>query len=572
MKNIFKVFFLFMLAGILMCTGVYAADDTKIESVLWEGDYTSSNMDLVIKITTLAPYNQQFTVAMYPAGGSDPGIGNYTRMADITVPANGTAEARLRLSDSLNADGAYKVLIQGNGYLSDNSRKEISVYVLRPMDINGTGLLYQINTATNASDLQIPLTAADDALGISNTTDTARLNSFLDIRNSAPYNGSFSNMNDVRDAWNIADIIVSMKQSISPSDLETKVLKSMSLLSINTKDADYIANKTAIYTVLPSASATYNNNSGVHNIADLTEAFKHASALAAVNNATIDNIGGVVSKYYSNLGIGISLYQEYTNLVDSDKQTVLRQLVPNKNFADIATVATAFSNAVHGVPTVNTSSDTGSSGGKGSGSSSIGGFSVGGSQTTAPINPPVKPTLGDCGPSHWAYSYVNTLLDNGIITGYSDGNFYPDKQVTREEFIKMIILAADIPSDNLTCDFADVDSNEWYYRYIAAAKNMSIIMGDDNGKAGIGDNILREDVAVIVYRTMCMLGIIEENTGEPVLNFTDSSSISEYAVMSVHTLEDIGILNGFEDGSFRPRNYLTRAEAAKIICLLLQRV
>ena len=106
--------------------------------------------------------------------------------------------------------------------------------------------------------------------------------------------------------------------------------------------------------------------------------------------------------------------------------------------------------------------------------------------------------------------------------------------------------------------FADVTLNAWYAPYIASLCERSVINGIEENKFGVGMNVTREDFAVMIYRALNLTEVGDNN-------FTDKESISPYAVSAVNALYEKRIVAGFEDGSFKPKANITRAEGAKII-------
>ena len=173
-------------------------------------------------------------------------------------------------------------------------------------------------------------------------------------------------------------------------------------------------------------------------------------------------------------------------------------------------------------------------------------------------------SLTDIGSEHWAYESVKILFDTKVISGYPDGSFKPENSVTREQFVKMLVMAFEMTGDT-EVNYSDVPKNAWYYETVKIATANNVTQG--YGKNfGVGANITREDAAVMIYR------IIEESseTTEEIKLFDDDGSISSYAKDAVYGLSNIGVINGMGDGSFAPRANLTRAQAAKIICTALQ--
>ncbi len=167
----------------------------------------------------------------------------------------------------------------------------------------------------------------------------------------------------------------------------------------------------------------------------------------------------------------------------------------------------------------------------------------------------------------WAAESINSLLDKGIISKSADGKFNPNNEVTREEFVKMMVVAMGVYDETAASNLKDVNKNEWYAAYVASAEKAGLISGNDDGTFGVGDEISREDMSVIIYRAMAKLGLIEAVEGE---DFADDSEISDYAKEAVYALKDLGILNGVGDNKFAPQGTATRAMAAKVIYGMLE--
>ncbi len=178
--------------------------------------------------------------------------------------------------------------------------------------------------------------------------------------------------------------------------------------------------------------------------------------------------------------------------------------------------------------------------------------------TAAPNMADVNPytDIADYG---WAQEAIIGLTNAGIVNGMGDGEFQPAGNVTREQFCKMVVQMYGLDTADTATYFGDVDTSAWYAPYVAAALNAGFVQGQSDEYFGIGEPIMRQDMATILYRAINM-------SDEMVsLNFTDNDSIAPYATEAVAELVGLGIMNGYEDGSFRPRGNATRAEAAKVI-------
>lgn len=159
----------------------------------------------------------------------------------------------------------------------------------------------------------------------------------------------------------------------------------------------------------------------------------------------------------------------------------------------------------------------------------------------------------------WAIEAIIGLTNAGIVNGMGDNEFNPAGNVTREQFCKMVVQLFGVSVNDTETDFADVDENAWYAPYITAAVQAGYVQGQSDEYFGVGESIMRQDMATILYRAANKSG------NGVVLDFTDDASIASYARDAISELVGLGVMNGYEDGSFKPRGNATRAEAAKVI-------
>ncbi|MGN0177880.1 MAG: S-layer homology domain-containing protein [Monoglobaceae bacterium] len=218
-------------------------------------------------------------------------------------------------------------------------------------------------------------------------------------------------------------------------------------------------------------------------------------------------------------------------------------------------------------------SSDGSSSGGGSGSSGGGGgSSSGGGQTTSSVqlvtpNEPMdnEPMFNDLSSVPWAAESVELLAKRGVLCGKAEKTFAPEDTVTREEFVKMVVLAFNITAENTDCDFSDVSTDAWYREYIGRAVGGGIVKGLGDGRFGVGESISRQDIAVILWNA-----VRNNAKAETALTFDDDKEISDYAKAAVNAMRYLKIIDGYEDNTFRPHNAATRAEAAKLLYKAVQ--
>lgn len=212
--------------------------------------------------------------------------------------------------------------------------------------------------------------------------------------------------------------------------------------------------------------------------------------------------------------------------------------------------------------------------GGGSGSGSGGGFDGSmGSVTIAPelvdtTTPTVKKGFTDIENYDWAKDAILALREKGIINGKSESVFAPEDNVLREEFTKMIVKIAVPENVTRTMTFDDVNTSDWYYEYIRDAYGCGIINGVSENLFGAGNAITRQDMCVIIANALKLGGKTATTDGE--LDFADSEKIADYAKDAVAMLAELGIVNGYDDNTFRPSGFATRAEAAKMIYSMLK--
>ena len=161
----------------------------------------------------------------------------------------------------------------------------------------------------------------------------------------------------------------------------------------------------------------------------------------------------------------------------------------------------------------------------------------------------------------WAKDAIKYLADMGVLKGTGNNRFSPDNAVKREELAKMIVLAFGIEMKD-GASFADVEKNQWYAPYISALVEGDISKGISENEFGVGKEVTRQDVAVILHRIMKNK---EYNFMTSSKEFADGAVIADYAKEAVKDMTAEGIINGITETEFAPDVPATRAQAAKLI-------
>ena len=182
------------------------------------------------------------------------------------------------------------------------------------------------------------------------------------------------------------------------------------------------------------------------------------------------------------------------------------------------------------------------------------------------------PQFTDVAEDAWYHDYVYDLVYRGVINGMTATTYEPEGKLTRAQFVKL-----------LACSLADAETlktyegqhpfkdseGHWAEAYIAWAKDKGIVEGVSATEFDPEAPITREQMATIFGRYALKQGIELPKSENAAGSFPDADKISDYAREFVELMRIAGILNGYEDGTFRPQGNATRAEAAKLFSLFL---
>ena len=196
---------------------------------------------------------------------------------------------------------------------------------------------------------------------------------------------------------------------------------------------------------------------------------------------------------------------------------------------------------------------------------------------------------------HWAYEFINKLSNNGVINGFDDGTFKPSETLTKAQFIKLMVSSDKIlvqKMNELLLDY-DVD-RQWYESYFDTAEEYYLLpagydINDLNGP------ISRKDMAEIISNFVKFVSVYNSlDSGEQALlrqeidknpeyinnafsqylteldnklneSFVDVLGLDKKSQENIFIVKDLGIISGYDDGTFKPYNNVTRAEASKVI-------
>ncbi|RIX59248.1 hypothetical protein D3P08_03580 [Paenibacillus nanensis] len=180
-----------------------------------------------------------------------------------------------------------------------------------------------------------------------------------------------------------------------------------------------------------------------------------------------------------------------------------------------------------------------------------------------------KVSFSDLNEAAWAREAIEALAARGIAKGVSAASYSPNSEVTREQFIHLLVQTLELEAKAAEQSYTDVAAGSYYETSIAVASKLGIIKGKPDGRFGVGESISREDMAVMVYRAIGETGASLPG-GTDDRTFEDAERIPAYAFKAVTGLARAGIVNGKQGGVFDPAGTTTRAEAAVILYRLLE--
>lgn len=311
------------------------------------------------------------------------------------------------------------------------------------------------------------------------------------------------------------------------------------------------------------------------------------TAAAAKKWATIEELLTVTYKDYLNTDLTLMTG------INSKKDMWLRMTGDGVSYANTTEILEAYKNAAAAQRAVevnsnnnnNNNNNNNSNSNSNKNNGSLGGATTSGSgsltlglSTSLPsglVNNTIGQTelqkeFGDIKNVPWAVESINTLQRAWIISGDENGKFNPDKKITREEFLKLLLKSAGIETDSAEAlPFGDTDKGEWYYEYVSAAYKNGIVNGVTDARFGIGESITRADMAVMIKRVLELKGK-KVSAVKAAFIFDDFAAIPTYARDSISYLCEAELLNGTGENRFEPMANTTRAEAAVAICRIYE--
>ncbi|WP_223110355.1 S-layer homology domain-containing protein [Paenibacillus sinensis] len=159
---------------------------------------------------------------------------------------------------------------------------------------------------------------------------------------------------------------------------------------------------------------------------------------------------------------------------------------------------------------------------------------------------------------NWAEQQIKKWMDNGYISGYQNGEFKPNNQITRAELVVLINKSFGFTGQK-EVRFSDVTQKDWFYPEIVKASAAGYISGYSDGTFGPNKKVTREEFAVILSN------LLKLSASESGSKFADAKDISSWSRGAVGAAYDSGLIKGYSDHTFHPKSAATRAETVVIL-------
>jgi len=538
-------------------------DNNPLKECVVVGTNTDTEKFFTVTETDTSIANKNVTIMVYAPDKGNTDLAELTEMADV-----------LAYYDSVVADdgGSYSVDVR---LTSDSVSGSYKAFASR-------------GGATVALNQKLFVSATDNRTEVGNLLLETTKNGFLSYAKEHSADLGFGEFASTvpDEAYEILYTYYS-SNTVDPTDYATNIsvarqCERLAVLNTDKTDNNIFASDSDFSTVFPDAfddvSELFENSyftedfqkrvtadvKGVMDLSAIRATIKEQFLLNLVENSNgFTNLTPALKKFASELGV----------TKESEITDAVSKKLSGKQYETIRELANAIDDILNPEKPQKPSKPSYSSGGGGGGGGGgIGIIATGlpsvakdkDKEVTSSKTPEIpKNIYTDISDEHWAKDAIVELTVKGIMSGNGDGKFRPGDNVTREQFTKMIVAAfcEDVVAEDIS--FVDVEKDKWYYEYIAVAYKEGLISGISDKTFGAGENITRQDMAVILNRAAQKYNY-NFDVPEIFESFDDDADISDYARESVYTLKNAGVLNGNGIG-FSPKAFATRAEAAMII-------
>lgn len=166
--------------------------------------------------------------------------------------------------------------------------------------------------------------------------------------------------------------------------------------------------------------------------------------------------------------------------------------------------------------------------------------------------------------SHWAHSYIDYVVSQGLMSGDAKGTFRPTDSMTRAELVTVLWRMSGSPETAFAATFKDVKQTSWFAEAVIWAANSGIVNGMGNGNFAPNDKVTRDQIALIFLRYTLFSGYQTPESAN-ISGFKDANKVESWAKAAMEWAVGSGLIGGNSDGTLAPLASATREQLATIL-------
>ena len=174
--------------------------------------------------------------------------------------------------------------------------------------------------------------------------------------------------------------------------------------------------------------------------------------------------------------------------------------------------------------------------------------------------------------NHWAQKDVEMMANKLIVKGVQPDIFEPNRAITRAEFVALLVRGLGMQEKPLPKHLTDIKEDAWYAGSVGAAIDAGLIRGYGNQSFGPEKVITREEIAVIAEKAVDYVQTLNTipSSEEYKEVYSDSSTVSPWAQQAMAQATEQGLIKGVSPDLLAPKQHATRVEATSILKRFLQ--
>ena len=179
----------------------------------------------------------------------------------------------------------------------------------------------------------------------------------------------------------------------------------------------------------------------------------------------------------------------------------------------------------------------------------------------------------DLAPNHWCYKKIMEFVDKGYIDGYEDGTMRPNQTITRAEYVKVVNNFFGFKDGKTDKKFSDISDDAWYAKYVYAAVAQGYISGYEDNTFRPSNPITRQEATVILSRILKIdKEVYPKDHVDGLAQYSDGNEVADWAYTAIHSYSVYNFINGYEDGTLKILQNVTRAETVELLHVLEQKI